>query len=221
LHCPWQHPAAVDFLADVRRWFKPKAVVCLGDEIDAMAFSRYGRDPDAPGEAEELRQAVAALRPIYKLFPRVKVCESNHTLRLYRKANRSLLPSGLLRAARDILGAPRRWHWAARWEIDGVQYLHGDGFSGFDAARKAATQLRAPTVIGHVHTAAGVWWSASPLDRIWGMSAGCLIDPSAIAFRYAAYSLQRPVLGVGLIEDGVPRFYPLVTGKEDVTSIAA
>jgi hypothetical protein len=46
LHCPFEHPDALEFLRAVKKRFMPSVFVCLGDEIDAHAFSRYPKDPD-------------------------------------------------------------------------------------------------------------------------------------------------------------------------------
>lgn len=57
LHCPWQHPDAFDFLADLARRYKPDKVVVLGDEIDAQAFSRFPRNPDMHSPGHEIDAA--------------------------------------------------------------------------------------------------------------------------------------------------------------------
>jgi hypothetical protein len=209
LHAPFQHPAALDFLADLKRRTRPQQVVCIGDEIDAHGWSTHERDPGAPGQADELTAALAFLRQLYRLFPRVKCCESNHTLRAIKAAKRAALPAAFLRPLRDVLGAPRGWEWAPRWLLDGVVYFHGEGFSGEGAARKAALAYRHPCVMGHLHSEAGVSWTAGPFDRLWGCSTGCLIDPNAVAFDYSRHSPKRPMLGAAVVLDGVPHFEPL------------
>ena len=209
LHCPYQHPGAVDFLADVKRRYRPRSVVCIGDEIDAHALARWTPDPDLDGPGVELAKASAALKPLYKLFPSVSVCESNHTLRPWKKAREAGLPGALLRSVGEIVGAPAGWRWAPWHRLAGVLYTHGDGYSGFDCSRRAATAHRCPVVMGHVHSAAGVWHAQGYFDRVWGLSVGCLIDPDSPAFSYGRYHAARPVLGCGVIVDGVPQFVPM------------
>lgn len=209
LHAPFLHPHAVDFLADLRRTFKPQAVVCLGDEIDAHGWSRHVRHPDNPGQGDELSQAVCALRSLYRLFPRVRVCGSNHGDRAFRHVARSGLPRAFLRSTRDVLGAPAGWAWADAHEVDGVLYLHGEGFSGPNAALTAARHYRRNVVIGHVHAWAGIQYHCNGHDLVWGMNAGCLIDPGSLAMLYAKHHQNKPVLGTGLVEHGTPAFVPL------------
>src|SRR5271166_3873903 len=93
LHYPAAHPDALEFLKAVKIKFKPDAIICLGDEIDAQNLSEWPSDPDQPSAGDELRLAVEALKPLYKLFPKVSVCTSNHTARIFRKASKQGLPS--------------------------------------------------------------------------------------------------------------------------------
>jgi hypothetical protein len=210
LHAPFQHPDAVDFLADLWRTYKPHRVVCIGDEIDAHGWSRHDRNPDAPGQGCELNAAKLVLRRVFKLFPKVRVCNSNHTQRAFRKAVRAGLPSAYIRATREVLEAPKGWEWADSWtDEDGIRFIHGEGYSGRDSALKAALANRCSTVIGHVHSWAGVAYHCNGEDTIFGMNVGCLVDPRSLAMEYAATSANRQTLGTGLIIDGVPTFIPL------------
>lgn len=209
LHAPYQHPAAFDFLSDVAKRNRPETVVCIGDEIDAHSLSRYPKDPDGHSAGTELDKARAVLKTLFKLFPRVKCCRSNHTERPFRAAFAAGLPKGCLRPLGEILEAPKGWEWADSWDVNGVHYVHGEGFSGARAALTAAERFRVSTVIGHVHTYAGVQYSASPKDRIFGLNVGCLVDAKAFAFAYAKHSANKPTLGCGLVDGTVPVWIPL------------
>lgn len=209
LHCPYHHPGAFDFLADLARQFKPDRVVILGDEIDAQAFSRFPRNPDLDSPGVELERAREALKPLYQIFPKAQVCESNHTIRPWRRAFESSLPELLLRRVRQVLGAPGGWRWKPRVVIRDMLFLHGDGFSGQNAAANAALRHRSKVVIGHIHSFAGVQHLQGWRDHIWGVNAGCLIKPNAPAFSYGKLLANRPVLGTAVILDGVPHFIPM------------
>ena len=209
LHCPWQHPDAFDFLADLARRYKPDKVVVLGDEIDAQAFSRFPRNPDMHSPGHEIEAARQALRPLYRLFPRAQVCESNHTIRPWRRASEAGMPGVLLQDVRRVLDAPRAWRWSTRVTVGGILFLHGDGFSGQNAAANAALRHRSRVVIGHIHSFAGIQYLQGWNDRIWGVNAGCLIDPNASAFSYGKLLANRPVIGTAVICDGVPQFVPM------------
>lgn len=209
LHCPYQHPSAWDFLADLKRAYRPSSVVVLGDEVDFAAYSRFAKDPEGLSPGDELKAAVAALKALYKIFPRASVVHGNHSVRPFKRASEAGLPNALLRSFEAVLEAPRGWEWVPDKVIDSVLYIHGDGFSGKNAALTAAETHRHNVVIGHVHCYAGVQYTSGRFNSVWGMNAGCLIDPSARVFDYAKHYARRPTLGTGLVIDGVPHFVPL------------
>ncbi len=107
------------------------------------------------------------------------------------------------------MDAPKGWSWHESIEIDGVTYLHGEGYSGPLGALKCAQTHMAPVVIGHLHSYAGVLFNANPRHLFWGMNAGCLIDRHAYAFAYAKNSPAKPILGCGIVRGGVPTFVPM------------
>jgi hypothetical protein len=85
------------------------------------------------------------------------ICESNHTIRPWKKAFDAGLPASFLPAYATILKAPDGWHWASRWVIDGVLYIPGDnGRSGQYAHLQYLRSGKQPVVIGHMHSYAGV-----------------------------------------------------------------
>lgn len=208
LHCPFVSPRALPFLAGLKRQYKPDAVVFIGDEIDAHALSRYPKDPDGFGAGHELAAARRQLEPLFRLFPVAKICESNHTSRIYKKAFEAGLPACALKPMSEILGAPKGWQWADKWEVDGIQFVHGDGYTSRNWSTAPQNTLRR-TVMGHTHAQAGVVWGNAGL---WAMNVGCLVDHTAYVFNYARQARNQPTLGCGLIEKGVPRFIPLSPG---------
>lgn len=211
LHCPWQHPDSLEFLKVVRARFKPTTIVCLGDEIDAHGFSRYPNDPDAHSQGKELELAIEQLTPFYLEFPDVLVCESNHTVRPWKKAFEAGLPAAFLPTVSRVLRAPDGWKWANHHEVDGVRYIHGDaGNSGFTAHIQYMRKFKQSVVIGHIHSYAGVNYEG----ELFGMNAGCLIDQQAICFKYAK-NMPIPVnVGCGIVIEGkAAHFLPMHLDK--------
>lgn len=198
----------MDFLSQVRRALKPTQVVCIGDEIDAHSWSRYPKNPEMPGPREEMDLARKALQPLYRLFPKVAVCVSNHTHRPAARAREIGLIGAFLADIRTVLGAPSGWSWAWEWEFDGVRFVHGEGCSGADGHLKAARAAHQNTVIGHLHTSAGVAYATLPRGRVWGMQVSTLIDPTSPAFEYARHAVNKPNLGCGIIDGGTPVYLP-------------
>ncbi len=212
MHHPWCHPDALEFLKAVRLAHKTTHTICLGDEIDAMAFSRYPKDPDAPSAGKEIEEAIVSLEPFYRTFPDVMVCESNHTVRPWKKAFEAGLPASFLPTISKVLRAPDGWIWRSHWEVDGVFYHHGDmGVSGFTAHMLLVRKRKQSAVIGHIHSFAGVNYEGS----YFGMNTGCLVDTDAICFKYAK-NLPVPVsLGCGVVIGGKQaHFIPMITGSD-------
>lgn len=199
LHIPFQHIDALPFLCAVRDKYKPTIIIDQGDEIDASGFSRYPQDPDGLTPGQELAKAIEGLIPFYLEFPDVLVCESNHTIRPWKKAFEAGLPASFLPSIAKMLNAPDGWKWASRWEIDGVLYIHGDnGKSGQYAHVNYMKAAKQSVVIGHIHSYAGVNYEGEH----FAMNTGCLIDHTAYCFKYAKNMLTKVNLGCGIIIDG-------------------
>lgn len=211
LHCPFQHQDALEFLKAVRDRYRPTKILCLGDEIDAHAFSRYPKDPNGLSPGDEISKAREALYPFYREFPNVMVCESNHTVRGHKLAFQAGLPQVFLSHISVVLNAPDGWVWKNRWIIDDVVYMHGDaGKSGAYAHINYMKALKKSVVIGHIHSYGGVNYEGA----LWGMNAGCLIDHEQYCFSYAK-NMPIPVsLGCGLIMGGKEaHFIPMHTDE--------
>lgn len=206
---PFQHPDYLEFLNAVRRKYKCTEIVHIGDEVDFHALSDWDHDPDGYSAGHELSAALKELKRLYKAFPKVKACISNHTARPFRRAKRYGIPRAFLRDYAEFLEAPRGWKWAGSWEIDGVRYEHGEGFSGKDGAIKAAHKNMQSTVIGHIHSFAGIQFSANPKHLFYGFNVGCLIDDKAYAFAYNKTQVNRPIVGCGVVTKGLPSFIPM------------
>ena len=210
LHAPFEHRDALAFLKAVKKKYKPTRIVFLGDEMDAHAISDYDSDPDGLSAGKELEKTIEHLQGFYKLFPKAMVCTSNHTARPFRAAYKYGIPKAFMKDYSEFLKAPKGWKWADEWEVDGVTYEHGEGFTGQSAAIKSAQGNMSPTVIGHIHAFAGIQYNANSKHLIYGFNAGCLIDRHAYAFNYGKKIKNKPILGCGIIINGIPLFVPLV-----------
>jgi hypothetical protein len=70
------------------------------------------------------------------------------------------------------------------------------------------------TVIGHIHAFAGIQWNANPRHLFFGFNVGCLIDRHLYAFKYGKKFKNKPILGVGLIENGIPKYIPMLLNQK-------
>lgn len=208
-HAPFEHKDSLPFLKAAKKSLGPSKIVCIGDEADMHALSNFDHDPDGLSAGDELNRAITHLQPLYTLFPHCEVLESNHTARPFRQAYKHGIPKAFLRDYKEFLQAPKGWNWHKEIEIDGVLYEHGEGQSGAQGAMKAAQGNMRSTVIGHIHSFAGVQYGANKRHLIFGFNVGCLIDKDAYAFAYGRVIKNKPIVGVGVVERGIPRFIPM------------
>lgn len=217
LQIPFNADKALPFCKAVQREFSIPSdnIFCVGDETDNYWGSSYPKDPDARHTAnQELNAAIRILRKWYAAFPQMKLAISNHGIRWVKKAVQAEIPSQLLKSYREMIQAPDGWIWKERWHIKSrhpMLLIHGMGYNGQNGHRFAAIDNGISTVIGHLHSHAGIVHLRSQTGRkIWAMNTGCLIDTEAYAFQYGKYARQHPVLGVGVVIDGglTPIFLP-------------
>jgi len=217
LQVPFQHKDAYDFLEEVANAYPITEVVCIGDEIDFHALSDYDPDPDGFSAGHELQRAIDNLAPLYEMFPEVKSCISNHTLRPFRRAYKCGIPKALMRGYQEFMQAPDDWAWRNYWVIDGVRYEHGHelgGGYGKTVTANAPLKNGRSTVFGHFHSYAGIQYVATPEALLFGFNVGCLIDFKSYAFAYAQGTKSRPVLGCGVVDEGIPTFIPMLLNKK-------
>ena len=207
MHHPFVHPDALEFLRAVKKQFNPNTYVCLGDECDFAAFSRYIPDPDGLSPGKELERAIESLIPFYLEFPEMLVCESNHTVRPLKKMFEAGLPAAFLPTYAKMLNAPDGWVWRQNWQIDGVRYHHGDsGRTGQFAPAAYLKAFKQSHCHGHLHGHASVMYEGP----YFGVNAGCLIDPQAYAFKYARNHPIPVNLGCAIISNGsAAHFLPM------------
>jgi metallophosphoesterase superfamily enzyme len=209
LHAPYHHPAALAFLRSVRRLYRTDSVVCIGDLIDGHNWGRWGKATAADSAARELDRAKRSLRPFFSAFPSAHVTTGNHDSRAAKRLEEAGVPAEFARPIGDVLGCPPGWVWSDEHTADGVTYFHGDGYNGAQASRRAASDVRGNAVIGHLHTNAGVDYISTNRGYVWGMSVGCLIDPRSPVFNYGRHHRAKPMIGCGVVIDGVPTFVPM------------
>lgn len=216
---PFAHKDAFTFIKAVREYYATDTTVFIGDEVDFHGVSvRFPIDPDGYSPGYELERAVDALSKWYDLFSDeqlIRVCTSNHTERIFKKAFLAGIPRNFLKKVNQFLEAPDSWKWRDSWIIDGVKYEHGDAQGGMYAARTLAISNRQSTVIGHHHSHGGVNYMANDDTVIFGLNAGCLIDRHTYVFAYGKHARFKPTLGCGLVLHGVPSFVPMVLDKKE------
>lgn len=215
MHIPYQHPDTMRFLAAVKNKYRPTRCVCVGDEVDKHNLSFHDSDPDLLSAGDELLAAIKQLQPLYKLFPKMDLIDSNHGSMAYRKALHHGIPRKYLRAYGEVLEAPKGWQWHMELVLDlpnGNKVFFHHGLAK-DVMNVVA--LRGLCVVqGHYHTEFRIGYIGNPAALLWGMNVGCLIDGKSMAFAYDRTNLGRPVIGTGIIIDGQPKLLPMVLGAD-------
>jgi hypothetical protein len=202
----------VPFLTQIKKKYKPDRTILTGDECDFHSISFHDKDPDVPFSASgELEKAIEHLEPIYKLFPKADVLESNHGSLVYRKGKHNGLPRQVFKTYREILKAPKGWKWHLDLTIKlsnktNCFFTHGQSSNGM----KLGQSLSMNTVQGHHHSVFDIQYHSNPYNLYWSMIVGCMIDDKELAFAYNKTTLKRPIVGCGIIIDGLPKLLPMI-----------
>lgn len=197
LHCPADHPEALDFLRWTREQFDCDTVMSIGDVSDFLSITFHQVAPEAPSPKQEIDLTVAGLQKYHDEFPGIKVVAGNHDMRVARKAASSQIPYLALRSLCDIIGVPS-WEFVPELELDGVLYRHGAG-GGVNGASRLALKMQMPVVAGHIHSAFGVAYTGR---GIWGLQVGTLIDYNDMRFDYGRQGTYVNHLGCGVVLEG-------------------
>ena len=157
-HCPYHHPDAIRFLAEIKDKYSPDRVIHIGDEVDNHAMSFHDSDPGLASAGDELRKARDAIWEIEALYPKVDVLESNHGSLAYRKAKVAGIPKEMLRPYSEILDTKKwKWHFEMEVKLPNGQpcYFH----HGRSANVLLASQSRGMSAVqGHYHEKFGIWY---------------------------------------------------------------
>jgi hypothetical protein len=213
MHHPFAHPDINEFLSAVKQKYRPDKVVCIGDEVDFHALSYHESNPDLPSAGDELEKAIEGLKPIYKLFPKCTIVESNHGSMILRKSLTGGIPSKAIKKYNDVLDAPKGWQWVfdviLNTALGPVYFCHGKSAK----PGKLASQYGMSTVQGHYHEKAQINYISTPEKLMFDAHTGCLADDKSLALGYNKVNPKRPIVSILVIENGVPHIVPMVLGK--------
>lgn len=213
MHHPYAHPDTVPFLTALKNKYKFTDVVCIGDEVDFHDASFHDSDPDLDSAGVELEKAIKGLKPIYKLFPKVTVVESNHGSMVLRKALVGKIPRKAIKSYNEVLDAPKGWNWVfdtiIKTPMGPVYFCHGKSAT----PGRLASQYGMSTVEGHYHEKAQITYISTPEKLMFGAHTGCLADDKSLALGYNKINVKRPIVSVLIIENGIPHIIPMVLKK--------
>ena len=205
LHSPWQHKNALSFLQYLKDKYNPTRVIIGGDEADLQSLNMHGVNPDLPSAGDELAMVRAFMKDLYAMFPVADILESNHTSLAYRRAFNAGISKGYMKTYNEILEVPDTWVWHDDLMIElpngqPCYFCHGKSSDGLKLSKNMASNV----VQGHYHSKFSIQYWSNPNNLFWSMQAGCLIDDKSMAMKYNKLTLDRPIIGTGVIIDGVP-----------------
>lgn len=212
-HCPYGHVDTIRFLAAIKDKYNPDFVIHIGDEVDNHAMSFHPSDSSLYSAGDELKKAREIIWQIEELFPKVTVIESNHGSLAYRKALVAGIPKEILRPYKSVLDV-KHWNWVGQLEIklpnkQPCFFVHGLSAN----TRVLMTSKMMSAVQGHHHEKFEIVFAGNGERLNFGMTVGCLIDDSSMAFHYNKVFVKRPIIGCGMIIDSQPKLIPLVMNK--------
>jgi len=217
LHFPYCHPDALDFLHKVKKTLQPTRIICLGDELDFSAMSFHESDSDMHSAGHELALALGYIDTLHELFPKMQLLHSNHGSMAYRRAKHAGMPRHLLRSYNDVLGVSSDdWSWHGEIILtlpNGTKckFVHGVSSNILAASQAIGMSL----VQGHHHSLFELrYWSAGN-GLHFGVTSGCLIDDTSLAFAYNKLQVKRPLIGVTFIENSEPRLIPMAVDENN------
>lgn len=214
MHIPYHHKDLIPFLKHLKAKYNPTRVICLGDELDQHSLSFHDSDPDLPNAGDEIRRALPVIKEVFELFPIMDIIESNHGSLVWRKAKTNGIPKHYIKTYNDVLGVDEGWKWSFDLTLtlpNGQKcYVHHGKSSD---VVKLGQQMGMHAVQGHYHNTFKVDYWGNPTGLYFGMQCGCLVDDSSLAFSYNNVNIQRPVIGTGLIIDGVPILEAMILDK--------
>ena len=215
MHLPYHHPDTVSFLAEIKKKYRPDKWVSIGDEADKHSMSFHESDPDLPSAGDELKLTIKKFQPIYKLIPNLDLVDSNHGSMAFRKALANGIPKAYIKSYREVLKAPKGWSWHSDLTLkmsngEKVYFHHGKCADVLKASQTMAMSM----VQGHYHERFKIEYWGNPNGLFWGLQIGCLINDKSLAFAYNKNNTKRPIVGMGIILNGLPKLLPMVLNKK-------
>ena len=210
LHLPYQHPDALKFLKELKNKYNPDKIINIGDEVDNHAMSFHPSDASLYSAGDELKKARELIWQLEELFPKMTLIESNHGSLAYRKAKVAGIPKEILRPYKEILDV-KHWNWVSHLEMtlpnkQPCFFIHGISAN----TRTLMTSKMMSAVQGHYHEKFEIVYQGNGERLNFGMTVGCLIDDSSMAFHYNKVFAKRPIVGCGMIVDSQPMLQPMV-----------
>ncbi len=196
-------------LAEIHKFnksFKATEVYQLGDFVDFYCYSRFTKDPEAPGATEEHRETTDQLRQIGSWFPNLRILWGNHEKRILKRAKEAGIPKFWLKDILTTLKAPKGMQYLASDHLnigDNITICHGHLASS--AAAMAHLNYYGTNIIhGHLHNQLGIVFNGKTQKKLWGVSASCVVDKNSFAMSYGEAEYKNIVCGFAYTDGNKP-----------------
>jgi len=215
LHEPAARLGYLQFCQDMFEKWNCNKVVLIGDVVDWHGISRWVKEPQCPGPADEYELAKECVAKWAKAFPKAYVCIGNHDERPVRLAKSVNIPEFMLIPYAKLWNVPG-WLWDYRFTIDDVSYRHGTGLGeSIHPGWNLMNKVHKSVVVGHFHARAGIKWGCNEDMRCFGADTGCGVDEKAFQFIYGKDNPLRPFISVLIVKDGTPYLEPCPIGHKE------
>ncbi len=205
LQFPYHHPETFKILSKIKKQYRPRYVIIIGDEVDNAFMNYHEKDPDGLGASEEFKRAYECMKKLYKLFPNALVLESNHGALPKRKAKTGGIVKNFLKDFREVWNTPR-WKWYDEILIKQKNRTDILAVHNFSSNTLGNVLARGLSIIqGHYHSTLEVIFTTNHKGQsMFGATIGCLINRNSKAFSYAKYDKEVQQLGMLFVKDGNP-----------------
>ncbi|HDY90032.1 MAG TPA: metallophosphoesterase [bacterium] len=204
-HTPYHHKGILEFYKNIHKEYKCNdQIIHLGDLFDFHAISEFTKEPGTPTALDEYNRGFEFTQQLCKIFPKGVLVLGNHDVRPENALKKMGIPPEFLKSWDELLGLGKGWKVEPLYhvikEFD-VLCEHRGG-AGPNGALNTAIFKRTSFAQGHVHSEAGVHYSANHNSLIFGMNAGSGADNTSLAMCYGKYQKKKGVIGCGIVFNG-------------------
>lgn len=226
IHCPFQDNRAIGAVLEFAKYFKPNAIIFLGDLFDCKGLSRFLKEPgDEDRFQQEIDVGIELLGSFRRIAPKaiIKYLKGNHEDRL----RKFLFTQGRALASLRSLKWPNLleldslkidWVESGHLMFHGILIKHGNivrQHSGY-SAKAEMDKNGISGISGHTHRLGKFYHNSFGGYKTW-IEAGCLCRLDSIDWLEGQTPNWHQGIAVGFFKKGSGRFsasdLPIVNGK--------
>lgn len=215
-HMPFHNRKALAWAIERIRELKPHYVVQLGDLLDQYGFSKHATNPNLQTPKDELTRGMRDARKMWEDLRRASPksqcyqLSGNHDARL-RKRVAERMPELQSILDLDLFNFPGVTSVQNDREFLTLTLPHSKTklvltHGWFTRAGLHMQYFNSSVVFGHLHTPSILYQGTSSGKPLFELNAGYLGDGKSPVFNYGNTVRRKWQTGIGIVEDGTPRF---------------